>query len=154
MIPGHPNRVLLEADRPGVYRGQCAEFCGPQHAHMALSVTAEPPDRFRAWLAGQGRDAAAPATAQERRGERVFLDNACASCHTIRGTSATGDIGPDLTHLRSRSTIAALTLANTPANVAAWIRDPGHFKPGNRMPALGLDDRDVRDLTAYLESLR
>src|SRR3954447_14657884 len=121
MIPGHTNRVLLEAQRPGRYRGQCAEFCGPQHAHMAMYVYAAPPQRFRAWLAANGRPRRAPTAPAAVRGERVFLANACAQCHTIRGTTAAGDIGPDLTHLASRSTLAALTLRNTPAQLARWI---------------------------------
>jgi cytochrome c oxidase subunit 2 len=154
MIPGHTNRILLEADEPGRYRGQCAEFCGAQHAHMGMYVYADPPDRFRSWLDAMGQDAAAPQTAAERRGERVFDENACASCHTIRGTPARGRIGPDLTHLQSRSTLAALTIPNRPRDLAAWVRDPQHVKPGNRMPALRLADADFDDVLAYLESLK
>ena len=154
MIPGHTNHVLLEAEQPGRYRGQCAEFCGPQHAHMAMYVYADAPGDFRRWLDAMAADRRPPATAAERRGEAVFDRNACASCHTIRGTAARGDIGPDLTHLQSRSTLAALTIPNRPADLAAWVRDPQHVKPGNRMPALALPDRDFRDLLAYLESLK
>jgi cytochrome c oxidase subunit 2 len=153
MIPGHPNRVLLEADDPGRYRGQCAEFCGAQHAHMAMYVFADPPDRFRAWLRGQSAVRRAPAASAERRGERVFLANACASCHTIRGTSARGDVGPDLTHLGSRSSLAALTVPNDRASLAQWVRDPQHLKPGNRMPPVAPTGDDFRDLLAYLEGL-
>src|SRR4051794_40717062 len=101
MIPGRENRVLLEADRPGRYRGQCSEFCGLQHAHMAIEVVAEPPAAFRAWLANQERDARAPVTAGQRSGRATFLAQACAGCHTIRGTSAAGEAGPDLTHVGS-----------------------------------------------------
>ena len=154
MIPGHPNRVLLEADRPGRFRGQCAEFCGAQHAHMGMYVFADPPGRFRAWLDAQAAGRRPPSGAEERRGERLFLDEACASCHTIRGTDARGTVGPDLTHLGSRSTIAALALPNRPAELGRWIRDPQHVKPGNRMPALDLPERDFRALQAYLEGLR
>jgi cytochrome c oxidase subunit II len=154
MIPGHPNRVLLESDRVGRYRGQCAEFCGLQHAHMAFYVFVDPPGRFRTWLAGEARDRTPPRSAQQRRGEQVFLNAGCASCHTIRGTSARGAIGPDLTHVGSRTTLAALTIPNTPAELARWIRDPQRVKPGNRMPALGLPDADVRALVAHLEGLR
>jgi cytochrome c oxidase subunit 2 len=154
MIPGHTNRIALQAERPGRYRGQCAEFCGAQHAHMGMYVVAEPPQRFKAWLAAQAAPRRAPATPEEQRGERVFLANACAGCHTLRGTSAAGDIGPDLTHVASRSTLAALALPNTPAALTEWVRDPQHAKPGNRMPALHLPDRDLRDVVAYLESLR
>jgi cytochrome c oxidase subunit II len=153
MIPGHPNRVLLEADRPGRFRGQCAEFCGAQHAHMGMYVFADPPGRFRAWLDAQAAGRRQPSGAEERRGERVFLDEACASCHTIRGTDARGTVGPDLTHLGSRSTIAALALPNRPAELGRWIRDPQHVKPGNRMPITQIAPPDMNPLLAYLETL-
>jgi cytochrome c oxidase subunit 2 len=150
LIPGRTNRGLLLADRPGVYRGQCAEFCGLQHAHMSLIVVAEPPERFRAWLASQ----AEPAHATEGPGGKVFRSEACAGCHTIRGTPATGDVGPDLTHLGSRRTLAANTLPNTPERLREWIRDPQHWKPGNRMPSLDLSARDVDGLVSYLQGLK
>jgi cytochrome c oxidase subunit 2 len=150
MIPGRRNRVLLYADRPGRYRGQCAEYCGPQHAHMSLYVYADPPDRFRAWLDRES----APAARSGVPGERVFMDNQCASCHAIRGTQARGTVGPDLTHVASRSTLAALTIPNHRAQLEAWIRDPQHIKPGNRMPDLGLGDADFRAVADYLETLR
>ena len=153
-LPGRTNRVLLYADKPGRFRGTCSEFCGLQHAHMGTYVFADPPDRFRAWLARMGRPARAPATAAERRGEQVFLSNQCASCHTIRGTDAKGEVGPDLTHLATRTTLAALTIPNRKDELAAWIRDPQHFKPGNKMPALNLSRSDLQALVAYLESLR
>jgi cytochrome c oxidase subunit II len=154
MIPGHRNRVLLIADKPGRYRGQCAEFCGPQHAHMAMYVYADTPARFRAWLAGIAAPRRAPAPGAPQRGERTFLANACASCHTIRGTPARGAVGPDLTHVGGRHTLAALTIPNRPDKLMSWLRDPQHVKPGNRMPSLGLTDAQLRDLTAYLEGLR
>jgi cytochrome c oxidase subunit 2 len=154
MLPGHANRILLEADRPGRYRGQCAEFCGAQHAHMSMSVYAESPARFRAWLAAQGQPAAAPASALQARGRQVLMTNSCAACHTLRGTPARGTVGPDLTHVGSRATLAALTLPNTPSAMTRWIRDPQHVKPGNRMPTLPLPSGDVRALVAYLEHLR
>ncbi len=154
MIPGRTNRVLLYADRPGVYRGQCAEFCGLEHAHMAMKVFADPPKRFDAWLANAEGSAAKPANASQRRGEHVFLSQACASCHTIRGTSAQGEVGPDLTHVGSRTTLAALTIPNDPRALEQWIEDPQHVKPGNKMPALGLNHRDVSSLVAYLDHLR
>src|SRR5438105_10206245 len=121
-IPGRVNEIELDADRPGVYRGQCAEYCGLQHAHMALAVYAQQPAQFRRWLAHEGT----PATATGA-GEHVFVSGPCANCHTIRGTSADGGVGPDLTHLASRSTIGALTLPNDPADLAAWITDNQHF---------------------------
>jgi cytochrome c oxidase subunit 2 len=154
MIPGRRNRILLYAKKPGVYRGQCAEFCGLQHANMAMKVFADPPDRFRSWLANMAADRPAPRTASERRGEQVFLSNACSSCHTIRGTSAVGKVGPDLTHLATRTTLAALTIPNTKGYLGGWILDPQHIKPGNKMPALSLKGTDVQNLLAYLESLR
>jgi len=146
MIPGRRNRVLLYADRPGVYRGQCAEFCGLEHARMAMYVYAQPRADFDRWLRAQAAPAAAAPPA-------AFMRDGCAACHTLRGTPARGAVGPDLTHVGSRSTIAALTLPNDRAAVAEWLRDPQHVKPGNRMPNLHLSDADIRALVAYLESL-
>ena len=154
MIPGRTNRVLLYADDPGVYRGQCAEFCGLEHAHMAMKVFAQPRKRFQAWLARIGKPAAAPASAQQRRGQRLFLSNACAGCHTIRGTSARGEIGPDLTHVASRTTLAAVTMPNTARSLRRWITDPQHIKPGVKMPALDLSDADFKAIASYLNHLR
>ena len=154
MIPGQDNRVLLYADRPGVYRGQCAEFCGLQHAHMAMKVFAEPRGRFDRWLASAAKPAADPATPNQRDGERLFMSNACASCHTIRGTAAQGDVGPDLTHVGSRTTLAAVTIPNTARAMKRWISDPQHIKPGNKMPALDLSNSAFRAIRAYLEHLR
>jgi cytochrome c oxidase subunit 2 len=153
MVPGRRNEVLLYADEPGVYRGQCSEFCGLQHAHMGLLVVAESRAKFEAWLENAGSSRRAPTGAEARRGEDVFLAEACAGCHTIRGTEASGDIGPDLTHVGSRSTLAALTIPNRPDALAEWIRNPQHVKPGTKMPALGLGAEDVRALVAYLEGL-
>jgi cytochrome c oxidase subunit 2 len=153
-IPGQRNRVLLQTDDAGRYRGQCAEFCGAAHSQMGMYVYAEPPEEFQAWLDDMAAPAAAPAGAEARRGRDVFMENACASCHTIRGTPARGEVGPDLTHVSSRDTLAALTIPNDRAHLSEWIRDPQHVKPGNRMPALDLTDAQFDDLTAYLESLR
>jgi cytochrome c oxidase subunit II len=153
LVPGRRNRVLLYADRPGRYRGQCAEFCGLQHSHMAMYVIAESPERFRAWLAQEARPATAPTGALAQRGERVFMDHQCGSCHMIRGTPAAGEVGPDPPHVGRRTTLAALTLPNTPRELAAWIRDPQYFKPGNRMPALDLDRSEIEAVAAYLEGL-
>jgi len=154
MIPGRPNRVLLYADRPGRYRGQCAEYCGTQHAHMSFYVFAEAPARFRAWLAAQARPRRAPASPARRQGERVFLSNQCESCHTMRGTPARGNVGPDLTHVGGRTTLASLTIPNTPRELAAWLTNPQRVKPGNRMPTLPLTAADRQALVAYLESLK
>ena len=153
-VPGHPNRMLLYADSPGRYRGDCAELCGVDHAHMGLAVYADSPSEFRRWLDGQARPAASPGTPEARDGERVFRDSQCAGCHTIRGTAARGGIGPDLTHLRTRNTLAALTLPNTRSKLSAWVRDPQRFKPGNRMPVLDLTATEHRAVIDYLESLR
>jgi cytochrome c oxidase subunit 2 len=153
-IPGRDNRVLLYADQPGRYRGQCAEFCGIQHAHMAMYVYAQTRRDYQRWLSGQRAVAPRPATARQQAGRRAFFADQCASCHTLRGTPASGRVGPDLTHVGSRSTLAALVLPNTPAALARWLRSPQTVKPGTRMPDLGLSDRDVQSLTAYLESLR
>lgn len=154
MIPGHPNRILLYADEPGVYRGQCAEFCGTQHANMATTVIAESPTRFAAWVAREAEPRSAPQTPLQQAGERVFLGSSCASCHTIAGTAARGTIGPDLTHVGSRRTLAALTIPNTAAQMRNWIAHPQRVKPGNRMPDIRLSDREVDALAGYLEGLR
>jgi cytochrome c oxidase subunit 2 len=153
-IPGKRNRVELYADAPGRYQGQCAEYCGLQHAHMRLIVIAEPMERFRAWLRRTSAPAAAPRSAAAQRGRQVFERNACASCHQIRGTSAQGRVGPDLTHLQERSSLAALTIPNTRRELSRWIREPQHVKPGNRMPGLHLSRGDFDDIVAYLETLR
>ena len=154
LIPGRTNRTLLYADEPGVYFGQCAEFCGAQHAHMGLKVFADPPARFRRWLTNMAKPTPPPSTPEQRRGEQVFLDNACASCHTMRGTPARGDVGPDLTHLATRTTLAAGTIANRRPDLTDWVRDPQHIKPGNRMPALSLSPAQLTDLVDYLRSRR
>jgi len=146
LIPGRANRLLLEADRPGRYRGQCSEFCGLQHAHMAVAVVAQRPGAFRRWLANQRQPATGVST--------TFMTASCGDCHTIRGTPARGTVGPDLTHLASRRTIAALELPNTRAFLRAWIRDPGHFKPGTRMPKLPLSGGELDRLVDYLARLR
>jgi cytochrome c oxidase subunit II len=154
MIPGHPNRILLYADKPGTYRGRCSEFCGLQHANMQLFVVAQPPAEFQRWLAAASTPARTPTTVAVANGQRVFLQGACAGCHAIRGTAADGTLGPDLTHVASRQTLAAGTLRNTTGDLAAWVADPQHVKPGNRMPRLVMPDQDFRDLLAYLETLR
>jgi cytochrome c oxidase subunit 2 len=150
MIPGIVNRQLLIADVPGVYRGQCSEFCGLQHAHMTVAVIAQPRAQFDGWLARQEQ----PAAASTSRGAEIFQREACSGCHTIRGTSADGDVGPDLTHFASRATIAALTVPNNAANLREWIEHPQELKPGNKMPDLQLSNADFTALAAYMETLR
>jgi len=153
-LPGQQNRILLYANQADVYRGQCAEYCGLQHAHMGMLVFVQPQAEFRKWLRQQAAPAAAPQTALERRGEQIFLNGACSSCHAIRGTSARGYVGPDLTHLASRTMLVGLTIPNTPGYLARWITDSQHFKPGNRMPNFPLPQTQVRALVAYLGSLK
>ena len=153
MIPGRTNSVTVEADTPGRYRGQCAEFCGLQHANMAFFVVAQPLADFETWLRAEGTPAVAPAESDAAAGMRVFLDSSCVGCHTIRGTDADGSLGPDLTHLASRDTIAAGTLPNDAAVLERWITDPQGVKPGADMPPTRLSPQDLRALVAYLESL-
>jgi cytochrome c oxidase subunit 2 len=154
LIPGQVNHVRLEADAPGVYPGACAELCGVQHAHMRLRVIAEPPERFAAWLAHQREPAAVPESLEARRGRELFTQQACALCHTIRGTGALGTVGPDLTHLASRDTLAAGSFANDPATLHAWVTNAPSLKPGVRMPALPVfRGPELRALVAYLRQL-
>lgn len=152
LIPGRTNTSWFRADEPGIYRGQCAEFCGLQHTHMAFFVIVEPPAQFAGWLKRQSRPAKEPQTPGATRGRRVFLA-ACAECHTIRGTPASARKGPDLTHLASRRTIAAGTLTNSRGNLAGWVADPAGIKPGALMPSMPLPPHDLHALLEYLESL-
>ena len=154
LIPGRDNQIAFTASRAGTYRGQCAEFCGLQHAHMGLLVIAESPDEFAAWCNAQLKDATVPDDAEQESGEHVVTGKACAACHTIRGTSAAGTLGPDLTHLASRSFIAAGVLPMTRGSLAAWIVDPQTIKPGNNMPMVALTADELRAASAYLASLK
>ncbi len=154
LIPGHVTTLWLQADRPGVYRGQCAEFCGLQHAHMAIYVIAQPPAQYDQWRAQQADTARAPATPQAQQGRQVFLSTSCSLCHTIRGTSAGSNNGPDLTHVASRMTLAAGTLPNGPGGLLGWIVDPHSVKPGANMPGNALSSQDLQALLAYLGGLR
>ena len=152
VIPGQTNAMWLQADQPGIYRGQCGEYCGAQHAHMAMYVVADTPEVYALWVRNQLRGAAAPATEPGRLDEQVFVAH-CAACHAVRGTEAGGILGPDLTHLMSRGTIAAGLLPNTPGNLAAWIADSQALKPGSRMPSLVLSGRDLSAVVTYLQTL-
>jgi cytochrome c oxidase subunit 2 len=154
LIPGRTATMNFRADRPGRYRGQCAEFCGYQHAFMAFEVIAESPAEYDAWAAAQRRPAAEPADATTRRGRDVFLGSTCIMCHAIEGTIAAARKGPDLSHVGGRSTIAAGTLPNRPAEMARWIANPQDFKPGTNMPATPLSSDDMSALVAYLGSLK
>jgi cytochrome c oxidase subunit 2 len=154
LIPGHVATMWLRADRPGIYRGQCAEFCGHQHAKMALYVSAVAPDSFAIWYEAQLKPAPPPADTLRRRGLGVFLSSGCVMCHSIAGTPAGAVVGPDLTHIGSRLTIAAGTLPNTRGHLAGWIVDPQRVKEGAQMPPNQLAPGDLHALLAYLESLK
>jgi cytochrome c oxidase subunit II len=152
-IPGQTNVSWLEARDAGRYLGQCTEYCGWQHAHMRLEVVAESRSDFERWRAQQLQPAPAPDTAAQARGRDLVVYR-CGLCHKVRGTDAGSVVGPDLTHLESRRTIAAGTLANQPGNLAAWIEDAQAIKPGNLMPNQGLSAQQLQDVVAYLESLK
>jgi cytochrome c oxidase subunit 2 len=155
MIPGRVTGLTLQADRPGVYRGQCAEFCGAQHANMALHVVALAPEAFRDWLQRQAQPARAPQGALLERGRAAFLEQRCQTCHTIRGVAETARLGPDLTHVGSRTHIGAGLLRTHQRTLAGWIADPQAVKPGVFMPAAaGIDGDTLRALAAYLEHLQ
>lgn len=151
VIPGRTNQITLTPETPGVYPGQCAEFCGASHANMRMLVVVHPPGDFERWVAGQRAPAAEP-TGEAAAGKAVYTRAACVGCHTIRGVSA-GLVGPDLTHFGSRRTVGAGLLPATLDNVAAWVRDPAAIKPGVKMPALGLTEAEARALAVYLLSL-
>lgn len=153
-IPGHENELQLIADRPGIYRGQCAEFCGQQHAKMGFLIIASPPDEFAAWADAQRHSAVSAPEPERQDGDRVFIGRGCALCHTIAGTGAGGVLGPDLTHVASRRTLAAGTVPLNPGNLASWIADPQHIKPGAQMPAMPLSGQDLSHLVAYLMGLK
>ena len=155
-IPYQTNTTWLKADQPGEYRGECAEFCGAQHAHMDFVVVADPPDQFNAWLTAQRQPASPSADPTSALGAQAFARAGCIECHTIRfgATGVGGHIGPDLTHVGSRRTLAAGTLPNTLGTMAGWIGNPQAIKPGNKMPAVPLDAESLRALAAYLESLK
>jgi cytochrome c oxidase subunit 2 len=153
LLPGKTTTIWLRADKPGVYRGQCAEFCGLQHAHMALAVFAESRDEFAAWYARQLDAAAEPTDAAQTRGRNIFLAS-CGVCHTLRGTEAGGRYGPDLTHVAARRTIAAGTLAFDRDSLLRWIAGSQNVKPGNNMPSFSLKADDLRAVVSYLEDLK
>lgn len=152
-IPGQHNVTWIEADKPGTYRGQCGEYCGLQHAHMAMSVVAEPAGQFEAWWKAQLAAPPVPRSPQIAQGQTDFLIH-CGICHSVRGTNAGGMLGPDLSHLMQRHTIAAGTVPNAPGYLAAWIADPQHVKPGNLMPILALSGTQMANIEAYLETLK
>ncbi|SDG35849.1 cytochrome c oxidase subunit 2 [Thalassobaculum litoreum DSM 18839] len=155
MFPGRETRMALEPTRTGVFRGQCAEFCGTSHALMAFPVVVLPPEEFEAWLAKEREDAAAPADAAAERGREVFLAEGCGACHAVRGTPAKGAVGPDLTHVGGRRTIGAGTLPATAEGFGQWLARTDHIKPDVRMPTYrALPEQDLIDLATYLKGLR
>jgi cytochrome c oxidase subunit II len=154
LVPGHEWTLTFRADEPGVYRGQCAEFCGHQHAKMAFFVVAQEPAEYEKWAEAQRQPAKEPSNDAQKRGQEVFLSSPCIMCHTIEGTLAQARMAPDLTHLASRSTIAAGALPNTRGNLGGWVLDPHSSKPGVAMPPTALSAADLQALLAYLESLQ
>jgi cytochrome c oxidase subunit 2 len=154
LIPGQDNEIQFKASRPGVYRGQCAEFCGWQHAHMGMMVVALPVEEFAAWRRSQAAAAAAPDDEVRRKGAELFVTKACVMCHTVRGTSAGSRAGPDLTHFGSRRSIGAATLQMSRGNIAAWIVDPQGIKPGVNMPNVPIAADEIDPLVGYLAGLK
>jgi cytochrome c oxidase subunit II len=154
MVPGRTNLLTINATKPGVSRGQCAEYCGGAHAFMSFHVVAMPRAEFDAWLAAEAGPAVQPSSPELQRGAELFIATGCGACHTIRGTAATGTIGPDLTHVGGRRWIAAATLPSTAEAFANWIRNNQHIKPENKMPPFDiLEDAELALLARYLESL-
>ena len=154
LIPGHETETWIQADSAGIYRGQCAEFCGLEHAKMAMLVIAEPERQFNQWVLASRGGRLPPSDSTAAAGEQVFLAGGCAVCHTIGGTMAHATVGPDLTHFGSRLTIAAATLPNTKGNLGGWILDPQRIKPGTYMPPNALAPDQLNALLAYLEGLK
>src|ERR1700758_2555795 len=152
LIPNHPNKMWMDPRRTGIFLGQCAQYCGTQHAKMLLRVSVDGPEEFAAWVRVQQRPSVEDAGAIA--GRRVFESNACMNCHAVAGTPADGRFGPDLTHLMSRATIAAGAAENTHNNLRLWIQDPSAIKPGSLMPAMKLSDADLDSVVSYMETLR
>jgi len=152
LIPNRINELWMDPHRPGIFFGQCAQYCGTQHAKMLLRVSVDDPDDFDAWVQAQRQAAAQDESAAD--GRRVFETTACINCHTVRGTAANGRFGPDLTHLMSRATIASGAAENTAENLRLWIENPDAIKPGSLMPAMKLSDSELDALVRYMQSLR
>jgi len=154
LIPGYTTALWMQASRAGAFRGQCAEFCGMQHAHMAFDVIVESDEEFAKWLDAMRQPGRDPLDPTGHKGRDVFMRARCGTCHSIRGSDAAAQAAPDLTHIASRSTLGAGSLPNTPDNLAAWIEDSQRVKPGNQMPPNPLAAEDLQALVAYLETLR
>jgi cytochrome c oxidase subunit II len=153
-IPGRTTTMNVTVDKTGTFQGTCTEYCGDEHAWMRIKVVAQAPTQFDAWVKAQQQPAIAPQGDIAVAGDKLFLSSTCISCHTVRGGGGNGTIGPDLTHVGSRTTLAAGVIDNTPQNLADWIRDPAAIKPGVRMPASNFTDQEIQALVAYLESLK
>lgn len=153
-VPDQTNVLTFTIDEPGFYRGFCAEFCGIQHANMGVAVIAEEPDEFQRWVAREQTLPTEPSNELEAEGRRLFVSEACAGCHTVRGTGAQGTLGPDLTDVGQRRTLAGLAIRNTPERMAEWITDAQQLKPGNLMPPIELTERETAAIVAYLQSLK
>jgi cytochrome c oxidase subunit 2 len=154
LIPGRHGKIWLAAEHPGTYLGACAEFCGKEHAWMRIRVIADDPATYSAWVTQEQQHASTPVATEAQMGHDAVMSYPCASCHTIAGTTAQGKVGPDLTHVASRETLAAGRLPNTPSNLSAWLHDPDQFKPGSHMPNLQLTDEQRDRIVAYLETLK
>ena len=155
-IPNRNNHLTLEADKPGIYYGQCAEFCGLSHADMRLRVVAHEPAEFEEWLASNAEEAELPTEETDPEasaGAALFRQKGCASCHSVKGY-AKGELGPDLTHLQQRKVFAGAVFDLNPKNLRAWLRNPPEEKPGSLMPNLNLTEEEITDLIAYLETLK
>jgi cytochrome c oxidase subunit 2 len=153
-VPGHPNRLWLEADKPGSYLGTCSEFCGAQHAQMHFLVIAQPAAEFQDWQERQLKPPARSLPEEARNGFRLFRSLTCVNCHSVYGTQAKGQAAPDLSHFAGRQTLGAVLLPNNPENLGRWLKNPQALKPAILMPDLKLTDAQVGDLTSYLESLQ
>jgi cytochrome c oxidase subunit 2 len=152
-IPGRHNHMVIEADHPGIFYGQCAEFCGTSHANMRLQIISDNAQDFQNWLQGQQQGPAQPSGDAALAGFQVFEQQGCAGCHSISGISS-GAVGPNLTHFKSRSVFAGSIFENTDPNLRAWLRNPPGQKPGSVMPKLPLSDDDISKLIAYLDTLK
>jgi cytochrome c oxidase subunit II len=154
LVPNYPTTIYFQADKPGVYWGQCAEYCGYQHAKMRLMVIAESPEDFSAWYAASQQPAKEPTTDSQKLGQQIFLRSVCAQCHTINGTDASGRVGPNLTHVASKPYIASASLQNSQENLMNWISDPQSIKPGIRMPMNTYSESDLNALVDYIQNLK
>src|SRR3954452_8528729 len=154
LIPGHPTTHWFKAEKEGTFRGQCAEFCGHQHAHMRLEFVVQSPDKFEEWLGAARQNSRPPSNPSEQHGQEVFVSNQCVMCHTIQGTNARATVGPDLTHFASRELLAGGAVPNTRGYLAGWIANPQNIKPGVRMPPNNLGSNDLNALVDYLDSLK